>query len=124
MRNQNITTYKPINETIAKHIDFYYEYELVNEEYYAFPSSKSVVFLLEKADIKYIKNKEFIKENKLSENHFYGLNKFTKPLFIKTEGTVKNDSISIKLKRTKNYEEKFLLTNRGFHWVNEFPFNR
>ena len=40
------------------------------------------------------------------------------------KGTIKNDSISLKLKRTINYKDKFLLTNRGFHWINEVPFNR
>lgn len=39
-------------------------------------------------------------------------------------GIVEKDSISIKLKRTKNYQDKFLLTNRGFHWINEVPYNR
>lgn len=40
------------------------------------------------------------------------------------KGTVKLDTISIKLKRTKDYKKKFLLTNRGFNWINEFPYNR
>lgn len=33
-----------------------------------------------------------------------------------------SDSVFVKLKR-KDYDD-FLLTNRGFHWVNERPFNR
>ncbi|MEK6480250.1 DoxX family protein [Catalinimonas sp. 4WD22] len=33
-----------------------------------------------------------------------------------------SDSVFVKLKR-KDYDD-FLLTNRGFHWVNEYPFNR
>jgi uncharacterized membrane protein YphA (DoxX/SURF4 family) len=37
-------------------------------------------------------------------------------------GLVKNDSTFIRLKRFD--ENKFLLMNRGFHWVNEFPYNR
>ncbi|MBL4604414.1 MAG: hypothetical protein JKY02_01745 [Flavobacteriaceae bacterium] len=40
------------------------------------------------------------------------------------DGTAGRDTISIKLKRTKDYNEKFLLTNRGFHWINEVPYNR
>jgi len=24
----------------------------------------------------------------------------------------------------RSNERKFLLTDRGFHWINEFPFNR
>lgn len=39
-------------------------------------------------------------------------------------GTLQNDSIQIKLKRTVNYKDKFLLTNRGFNWINERPYNR
>lgn len=37
-------------------------------------------------------------------------------------GVWKNDSLRVQLKRYD--ERKFLLTNRGFHWVNEVPFNR
>ena len=33
-----------------------------------------------------------------------------------------DDSITIKLRRFD--ESKFLLLNRGFHWINEAPFNR
>lgn len=40
------------------------------------------------------------------------------------KGIVKKDTISIKFKRTKDYHKEFLLTNRGFHWINEFPYNR
>jgi uncharacterized membrane protein YphA (DoxX/SURF4 family) len=37
-------------------------------------------------------------------------------------GRMKSDSVYMKLKR---YDEKnFRLMNRGFHWINEFPFNR
>jgi hypothetical protein len=37
-------------------------------------------------------------------------------------GKMNTDSIYIKLKRFD--ENKFRLVNRGFHWVNEFPYNR
>ena len=40
------------------------------------------------------------------------------------DGTVGSDKISIRLIHTENFREKFLLTNRGFHWINERPFNR
>lgn len=40
------------------------------------------------------------------------------------DGTIKKDSVSLWFLRTKNYREKFLLTNRGFHWINEMPYNR
>lgn len=37
-------------------------------------------------------------------------------------GRIKNDSVYIHFKR---YDEKnFLLMNRGFHWINEYPLNR
>jgi len=34
------------------------------------------------------------------------------------------DTLSIKLKRSEDFRRKFLLTNRGFHWISEFPYNR
>lgn len=37
-------------------------------------------------------------------------------------GRMKNDSVYIHFKRYD--EKKFLLMNRGFHWINEYPFNR
>lgn len=41
-------------------------------------------------------------------------------LFLK--GKLKNDSIKISMKKMK--PRNFLLTTRGFHWVNEVPFNK
>ncbi len=38
------------------------------------------------------------------------------------EGVYKNDSLKIVFKEKK--KKDFLLANRGFHWVNEYPFNR
>ena len=38
------------------------------------------------------------------------------------EGILNQDSLRIKLKRKS--EDQFLLVSRGFHWVNESPFNR
>ncbi|MGG9962110.1 hypothetical protein [Ferruginibacter sp. SUN106] len=43
-------------------------------------------------------------------------------VYLTLSGAIKNDSVYIKLKRFD--ENKFRLVNRGFHWVNEFPFNR
>ncbi|MFK8061150.1 MAG: hypothetical protein AB8B78_13810 [Polaribacter sp.] len=39
-------------------------------------------------------------------------------------GTFNNDTISIKLKKYKDFRKKFILTNTGFNWINEFPNNR
>ena len=64
---------------------------------------KSFRDTLKKYDFKYIKG---------LETNFY------------LKGIVEKDTISIKLKHTKDYTKKFLLTNRGFHWINEFPYNR
>ena len=37
-------------------------------------------------------------------------------------GKLNDDSVTIEMKK---YDLKnFLLVNRGFHWVNEYPFNR
>jgi uncharacterized membrane protein YphA (DoxX/SURF4 family) len=38
------------------------------------------------------------------------------------EGATPHDTLVIKMRRID--ESKFLLVNRGFHWINEFPFNR
>ena len=38
------------------------------------------------------------------------------------EGTVQNEPVSLKPRRVDL--SKLLLTNRGFHWINERPFNR
>jgi hypothetical protein len=37
-------------------------------------------------------------------------------------GVFMNDSLAVKLRKTD--PSKFLLVNRGFHWINERPFNR
>ncbi len=39
-------------------------------------------------------------------------------------GTVKNDSVAIALKKVKFRPEDFRLMGRGFHWINETPYNR
>jgi hypothetical protein len=39
-------------------------------------------------------------------------------------GKAGEDSISVILNRRVENTSAFLLTNRGFHWVNEYPFNR
>lgn len=43
-------------------------------------------------------------------------------MYLTLKGSVKNDSVYMRFKR---YDEKqFRLMNRGFHWINEFPYNR
>lgn len=39
-------------------------------------------------------------------------------------GLNKQDSLYIYLNRVPDFRKKFRLTNRGFHWVNEYPYNR
>lgn len=46
----------------------------------------------------------------------------SEPPYLTMSGIVKNDTFNIRLKRFD--EKQFLLMKRGFHWVNEFPFNR
>jgi hypothetical protein len=38
------------------------------------------------------------------------------------KGKMNDDSLFLRFKRYD--EKKFLLMNRGFHWINEAPFNR
>ncbi|MEP7256357.1 MAG: DoxX family protein [Ferruginibacter sp.] len=42
--------------------------------------------------------------------------------FLILSGRIKNDSMYMRLK--KYDEKKFRLMNRGFHWINEYPYNR
>jgi hypothetical protein len=44
------------------------------------------------------------------------------PGLIALEGTLDGQKIRAKLRRSDNTD--FLLINRGFHWINEYPFNR
>ncbi len=44
------------------------------------------------------------------------------PPFLTLTGKMGSDSVFIKLKRFD--ENRFRLVNRGFHWVNEYPYNR
>lgn len=44
------------------------------------------------------------------------------PEVITLAGNLNGSELTARLRRTQ--EGKFLLTDRGFHWINEFPFNR
>ncbi len=44
------------------------------------------------------------------------------PEVMTLSGALNGSEMTARLRRTE--ERKFLLTNRGFHWINEFPFNR
>lgn len=44
------------------------------------------------------------------------------PEHLVLEGPVQNEALSIRLRKVD--ESKYLLVNRGFHWINESPFNR
>lgn len=44
------------------------------------------------------------------------------PEVITLAGVLNGSQMTARLRRTD--ERKFLLTDRGFHWINEFPFNR
>jgi hypothetical protein len=44
------------------------------------------------------------------------------PEIVTLAGTLNGSEMTARLRRTE--ERKFLLTDRGFHWINEFPFNR
>lgn len=93
-----IKTYEPTDPILRKYIQFYYELELNDEAYYAFPSESNVVCLFNNATVTYSANKVFIQENKSKSNssNFIALNKFTKPLFVKSEGVVKEFVIIFK----------------------------
>lgn len=44
------------------------------------------------------------------------------PEVVTLTGTLNGSEMTARLRRSG--ERKFLLTDRGFHWINEFPFNR
>ena len=44
------------------------------------------------------------------------------PGLLALEGTLDGQKVRAKLRRADSPE--FLLINRGFHWINEYPFNR
>lgn len=44
------------------------------------------------------------------------------PEVITLAGTLNGSEMTARLRRTE--ERKFLLTDRGFHWINEVPFNK
>ena len=44
------------------------------------------------------------------------------PGVIALQGTFDGQKVRAKLRRTDNPD--FLLIKRGFHWINEYPFNR
>ena len=44
------------------------------------------------------------------------------PQFLAMEGTFDGHKVQARLRRVD--ESKFLLVSRGFHWINEYPFNR
>lgn len=89
MRNHNIKKYKPKNSILGKYIAFYYDYELIDEEYFAFPSDNNVVVAFENSETFYLKNHLKVLKNSSKSPSFYALNKFSKPLFIKTSGKIK-----------------------------------
>lgn len=54
----------------------------------------------------------------------FQLNLKEKDSVIYLNGTFEKDTIAIKLRKYTNFKKKFLLTNRGFNWINERPLNR
>jgi hypothetical protein len=44
------------------------------------------------------------------------------PEVITLAGLLNGSELTARLRRSE--ERKFVLTDRGFHWINEFPFNR
>lgn len=55
----------------------------------------------------------------LNKGHF---NYIKDSMYLTLTGKMKNDSVQIRLKRFD--ENQFRLVNRGFHWINEYPYNR
>lgn len=116
-----VKDYEPLNPALKKYIHFYYELELKDEAYYAFPSENHVVILFNDAKINCSENLFYVEERETKNNNniFTALNKFTKPLFIKSKGIVKEFVIVFKPHGLAqfidfNYHKKF------FFKVNDF----
>jgi uncharacterized membrane protein YphA (DoxX/SURF4 family) len=62
----------------------------------------------------------FVNGDKTKRNEF----KYSRPDadHVALEGTLAGDVLSLKMRRIDT--SRFLLLNRGFHWINEMPFNR
>lgn len=90
-----IKTIKP-SPLLEKYILFYYELELNNDTYYAYPSDCNVVCLFEDADVTYSSNEIKITKTTSFTNSFSALNKFTSPLFVNNKGIVKEFVIIFK----------------------------
>jgi hypothetical protein len=44
--------------------------------------------------------------------------------FLTLEGNIDDRKVKIVCTKTRDIDDNFLLVNRGFHWINEYPFNR
>lgn len=75
-----------------------------------------------KLEVDSIKN-EFILENYRDSLNFYDFKFIEKDSIFHLNGTYVSDSISIKMKKYKDFNTKFRLTNTGFNWINERPNN-
>ncbi len=91
----DITTISP-STSLSKYICFYYELELHNENYYAFPSSNNVICIFEQASVNYTTDAIHIKKDISAPNSFTALNKYTKPLLVTSEGKVREFVIIFK----------------------------
>lgn len=63
-------------------------------------------------------------KDRMEQNKKVGDMTFVRPddRTLELKGTLKEDSLVVRLKKLD--APPFLLTSRGFHWINEYPFNR
>lgn len=68
--------------------------------------------------------RQLILMRKANDQNWQTVFSFTQPSInqLNLEGDMDGHHIKIKLVRID--EDQFLLTNRGFHWINEYPFNQ
>ena len=94
---------------------------------FAFPGMMSVQ-LMNQHRVRYNINlntgKSLLELTKFSEPNWKATFSYQQdgPGRLTLEGTLDGQKIRAKLRRTKI--PSFLLVNRGFHWINEYPFNR
>lgn len=84
-----IKIYNPKHFILKKYIEYYYETTLDNYSYFAYPHYNLPVSIVNKAEVKIVENEVEISQSDTNLQSFT-INKFTKPVLIKVNGTVKD----------------------------------
>jgi hypothetical protein len=98
---------------------------LTEIEFFSVLENGNVYFKKQNDSTLYRLNEDYFsseESGQLNHDYIYKLNYIKNDSILSFKGLWKNDSIQIKLNKFDT--SKILLTNRGFHWINEYPYNR